>query len=244
MILIPSLQFSSVPKFNVREGLYEDKFVLSGFILHSLATEKELRNTPETAFMDKFAFTPVENKFEFVRAVEKEIVKIRSTDEITGEVLKHFCGSRGPIYIRSTTDLTALLTNRNLLKQDPNSYYPTLDELDEFYGEPMEEAATITTSQSSTILSAPLVPSMITFETPVPMTNVIPSPAVSVSSSLSVPASTNAVPPLKDASIFNTPASPDFIHSIPSHKCPICKEVYMETDIDICLEKNKFYILQ
>ena len=94
--------------------------------------------------MDKFAFTPVENKFEFVRAVENKIVKIQCADTITGEVLKHFCGSRGPIYIRSTTDLTALLTNRNLLKQDPNSYYPTLDELDEFYGEPMEEAATIT----------------------------------------------------------------------------------------------------
>ena len=120
MILIPSPHFSSVPKFNVREGLYEDKFVLSGFILHSLATE-ELRNTPETAFMDKFAFTPVENKFEFVRAVEKKIVKIRRTDEISGEVLKQFCCSGGPIYIRSTTDLTALVTNRNLLKQDPNS---------------------------------------------------------------------------------------------------------------------------
>ena len=145
VILIPSPHFFSVPKFNVREGLYEDKFVLSGFILHSLATV-ELGNTPETAFMDKFAFTPVENKFEFVRAVEKKIVKIRSTDEITGEVLKHFCGSRGPIYIRSTTDLTALLSNRNLLKQDTNSYYPTLDELDEFYDEQMEEATTITTT--------------------------------------------------------------------------------------------------
>ena len=110
---------------------------MSGFTLHSLATERELKNALEAAFMDKFAFTTVENKFGFVRAVEKKIVKIRSTDEITGKVLKHFCGSWGPIYIRSTTDLTSLLTNRNLLKQDPNSYYPTLDELDEFYGEPM-----------------------------------------------------------------------------------------------------------
>ena len=166
-------------------------------------------------------------------------------DEITGEVLKHFCGSRGPIHIRRTTDLKALLTNQNLLKQDPNSYYPTLDELDEFYGEPMEEAATITTSQSSTTLSAPPVSSMITFETPVPMTNVIPSPEVSVSSSLSVPVSINAVPPLKDASISTAPAFPDVIHSIPSHKCPICKEMYIETNIeahvDICLEKKILY---
>ena len=146
MILIPSPHSSSVPKFNVCEGLYEEKFLLSDLILHSLATKKQLRNTLEAAFMDKFAFTPVENKFEFVRAVEKKIVKIRSTDEITGKVLKHFCGSRGPIYIRSTTDLIALLINLNLLKQDPNSFYPTLDELDEFYGEPMEEATTITTT--------------------------------------------------------------------------------------------------
>ena len=76
-----------------------------------------------------------------------KIVKIRSTDEITVEVLKHFCNSRRPIYIRSTTDLTTLLTNKNLLKQDPDSYYPTLDELDDFYGEPTEEAATITPTQ-------------------------------------------------------------------------------------------------
>ena len=83
---------------------------------------------------------------------------------------------------------------------------------------------------------------MIAFETPVPTTNVLPSPAVSVSSSPSVPASTNAVPPLKDASIYTKSASPDVIHSILSHKCPICKEMFVETDIeahvDICLEKS------
>ena len=87
VILIQSPHFSSVPKFNVREGLYEDKSVLSGFILHSLATEKELRNILEATFMDKFAFTPVENKLEFVRAVEKKIVKIRSTDEIADQYI-------------------------------------------------------------------------------------------------------------------------------------------------------------
>ena len=171
-----------------------------------------------------------------------QIVKIRSTDEITGEVLKHFCGSRGPIYIRSTTDLTALLTNRNLLKQDPNSYYPTLDELDEFYDEPMEEATTITATQSSNTVSAASVSSVIVFETPVPTTNVLRSPAVLVSSSPSVPASTNAVPPSKDASIYTKPAFPDVIHSILSHKCSICKEMFVGTDIeahvDICLEKS------
>ena len=196
VILIQSPHFSSVPNFNVREGLYEDKSVLSGFILHSLATEKDLRNILEATFMDKFAFTPVENKLEFVRAVEKKIVKIRSTDEIAGEVLKHFCGSRGPIYIRSTNDLTALLSNRNLLKQDTNSYYPTLDELDEFYGEQMEEATTITTTQSSNTVSAAPLSLMIAFETPVPTTNVLPSPALSVSLSPSVSASTNAVAPV------------------------------------------------
>ena len=242
VILIPSPHFSSVPKFNVREGLYEDKFVLSGFILHSLATEKELKNTLEAAFMDKFAFTPVENKFEFVQAVERKIVKIRSTAEIAVEVLKHFCGSWGPMYIRSTTDLTAPLTNRNLLKQDPISYYPSLDELDKFYGEPMEEATTITTTQSSTTVSAVPVSSMIAFETLAPSTTVLPSPAVSVSSSPSVPASTNVVPPLKDANIYTTLASPDVIHSILSRKCPICKEMYVETDIEahvgISLEKS------
>ena len=85
-------------------------------------------------------------------------------------MLKHFCGSRGPMYIRSTTDLTALLTNQNLLEQDPNSYYPTLDELDEFYGEQLEEATTMSTTQSSTTVSAVPVSSIIAFEIPVPTT--------------------------------------------------------------------------
>ena len=62
VVLIPSPRFSSVPKFNVHEELYEDKFVLSGFILHSLATEKELRNTLEAAVSDKFALTPFGNR--------------------------------------------------------------------------------------------------------------------------------------------------------------------------------------
>ena len=86
-----------MPKFHAREGLYEDKFVLSGFILHSLATEKESRNTLEAGISDKFAFIPVGNKFKFVRAVEKKIIKVRSTDEITGEDFKHFCCSQRPI---------------------------------------------------------------------------------------------------------------------------------------------------
>ena len=64
--------------------------MLRGFILHSLATEEELRKTLEPEPIDTFTFKPVENKFEFVHAVEKKIVKIQSTDEITGEALKHY----------------------------------------------------------------------------------------------------------------------------------------------------------
>ena len=75
VILIPSPHFSSVPNFNVREGLYEDKFVLSGFILHSLATEKELRNTLEAALMDKFAFTPVETNSNLFALLKRRLSK-------------------------------------------------------------------------------------------------------------------------------------------------------------------------
>ena len=93
--------------------------------------------------------------------------------------------------------MTALLTNRNLLKQEPDNYYPTLGELDEFYGEPMEEAATIITTQSSTMLSAPPVSFRIPFEARAPVTNVILSPVVSLSLPPAVPVSTNAVPSKK-----------------------------------------------
>ena len=106
----------------------------------------------------------------------------------------------------------------------------------------MEEATTTTTPQSSNTVSVAPVSSMIAFERTVPTANVLSSPVVLVSSFPSVPPSTNAVPPLKDASIYTKPASPDAIHSISSHKCPICKEMYVETDIeahvDICLEKS------
>ena len=85
-----------------------------------------------------------------------------------------------------------------------------------------EEATTITTTQSSNTVSAAPVSSMIAFESPAPTTKVLPSPAFSVSSCPSVPASTNAVPPLKDVSIYIKPASPDVIHSIPSHKFVNC----------------------
>ena len=60
------------------------------------------------------------------------------------------------------------------------------------------EATAITKTQSSTTLYAPPWSSIIPFEAPVPATNVIPSPAVSVSSTTSVLASTNAVPSLKN----------------------------------------------
>ena len=83
---------------------------------------------------------------------------------------------------------------------------------------------------------------MTRFEAPVPVKNVIPSPAVSVPSSPSVPASTNAVPSIKNTSISTTPASPGITHFVPSYKCPICKEIYIETNIEghvnIDLEKT------
>ena len=102
--------------------------------------------------------------------------------------------------------MTALLTNRNLLKQEPDNYYPTLGELDEFYGEPMEEAATITTTQSSTILSAPPVSFRIPFEAPASVTNVIPFPVVSLSLPQQFPLAQMQFL-LKNASIFTMTAS-------------------------------------
>ena len=60
-------------------------------------------------------------KFNFVRAVEKKIVKIRTAEEITGELLKHFCGPRDrPIFIRPISyDLLFLLSAPELFV-DPN----------------------------------------------------------------------------------------------------------------------------
>ena len=47
------------------------------------------------------AFISGSPKFNFVRAVEKKTIEIRTAEEITGELLKHFCGPRDrPIFIR------------------------------------------------------------------------------------------------------------------------------------------------
>ena len=67
------------------------------------------------------AFIPGSPKFNFVRAVEKKIVEIRTAEEITGELLKHFCGPRDrPIFIRPISyDISFLLSAQELFV-DPN----------------------------------------------------------------------------------------------------------------------------
>ena len=63
------------------------------------------------------AFISGSPKFNFVRAVEKKTIEIRTAEEITGELLKHFCGPRDrPIFIRPISyDLSFWLNAPELL---------------------------------------------------------------------------------------------------------------------------------
>ena len=74
------------------KSLFDEGFVISGFKLKSSASEKELTSSIKKLLSDKMAFIPGSPKFNFVCAVEKKIVKICTAEEITGELLKHFCG--------------------------------------------------------------------------------------------------------------------------------------------------------
>ena len=83
------------------------------------------------------AFIPGSPKFNFVCAVEKKIVKICAAEEITGELLKHFCRPRDrPIFIRPISyDLSSLLSAPELFV-DPNDEDDDL--LDQYlFNEPM-----------------------------------------------------------------------------------------------------------
>ena len=89
VILLPSPRIANVPRGSTRETLYDEGFVISGFKLNSTATESEITVAIERELADNFGNVTNIIKFHFVRAVEKKIVKVRNTQEISGEVLKH-----------------------------------------------------------------------------------------------------------------------------------------------------------
>ena len=92
--------------------MFNEGFVITGFKLKSSESEKELRSSIEKALSDKMAFIPGSPKFTFVCAVDKKLVEIHTAEQITGKLLKHFCGPRDrPIFIRPISyDLSFLLS--------------------------------------------------------------------------------------------------------------------------------------
>ena len=152
-ILLPSPRMCTVPRGACREALYDDGFVISGFKLHSTATEYELVSTIESAFSDRFSFIQNSVKFLFVRAVDKKIVTLRNTEEISGEVLKHLCGPRDrPIYIRATEDLSYLLKNPDNFTFGEENFSSLSEDVDWNYldslNHPLNNSPTTTVSDS------------------------------------------------------------------------------------------------
>ena len=93
-MLLPSQKVESVPRNLLRETLFDEGFIISGFKHKSSASEKEFTSSFEKVLSDKMAVIPGSPKFNFARAVERKILEIRTAEEITGELLKHFCGPR------------------------------------------------------------------------------------------------------------------------------------------------------
>ena len=66
-------------------------------------------------------FIPGSPKFNFVRTVENKIVEIGTAEEITGELLQHFCEPRDrPIFIRPISDDLSFLLSTPELFVGPN----------------------------------------------------------------------------------------------------------------------------
>ena len=110
-----------VPRNLLRETLFDEGFVISGFKLKSSGSEKELTSSIEKAYSDKMTFIPGSPKFSFVLIVEKKIVEIRTAEEINGDFLKYFCGPRDrPIFIIPISYYLSFLLSAPELFVDPN----------------------------------------------------------------------------------------------------------------------------
>ena len=95
--------------------------MISGFKLKSSVSEKDSTSSIEKALSDKMVFIPGSSKFNFVRAVEKKIVEIGTAEEITGELLQHFCEPRDRlIFIRPISDDLSFLLSAPELFVGPN----------------------------------------------------------------------------------------------------------------------------
>ena len=90
VILLPSPKVKMVPRNLLRETLFDEGFVISGFKLKSSASEEELTSLIEKALSGKMAFLPGIPKFDFTYHVKKKIAKILTAEKITGELLKQF----------------------------------------------------------------------------------------------------------------------------------------------------------
>ena len=121
VILLPSPKVKMVPRNLLRETLFDEGFVISGFKLKSSGSEKELTSSIEKAYSDKMTFIPGSPKFSFVLTVEKKIVELRTAEEINGDFLKYFCGPRDrPIFIRQYSFYLSFLLSAPELFVDPN----------------------------------------------------------------------------------------------------------------------------
>ena len=58
VILLPSPKVKMVPRNLLRETLFDEGFVISGFKLKSSGSEKELTSSIEKAYSDKMTFIP------------------------------------------------------------------------------------------------------------------------------------------------------------------------------------------
>ena len=91
------------------------------FKLKSSASEKKLPSSIEKALSYKMVFIPGSPKFNFLCTVEKKIVKIRTAEEISRELLKDFCGPRNrSIFTRPISYNLSFLLSAPELFVDPS----------------------------------------------------------------------------------------------------------------------------
>jgi len=111
---LPSPKLSRIPKGQLKEELFESGFAVSGFELNTGDSEKELREKINTVFKDIFSFSDKVFHFEYVRAIEKGVVKVKLDGPMDGRMMYFIAGSRQlPIYIRSKSDFRHFLKSKD-----------------------------------------------------------------------------------------------------------------------------------
>ena len=216
VILLPSPKVTYVPKGHAREDLFLNGFVISGYVLNSSDTEIVIKENLEKEFREIFNCMESVLKFEFVRAVEKKVVTLKTVGEKNGKTIYHVAGCRDrPIYIRAMEDVRYLLSSKEL--------FPSGSDDDS------EDGFDISIHQSKEALENKSVSNQKSFDCSMP-------------SSSSIPVDDFAHYKLQVHHAAEIPSEHLEEETTKKEECPVCHKLFSKVlilgHVDLCIDRN------